>query len=124
MLCICQARPQTAEHQNSAIARAGTMYISEEEFLERYELLPGQYRNRSNNVEESKFVFLYSLVAEKLLAQEALARHVDQDSMYQYAISGIKKMLARDQLYREEVSGKIKVSKKEVYKAFSFFFLL
>ena len=117
MLCICQARPQTAEHQNSAIARAGTMYISEEEFLERYELLPGQYRNRSNNVEESKFVFLYSLVAEKLLAQEALARHVDQDSMYQYAISGIKKMLARDQLYREEVSGKIKVSKKEVYKA-------
>jgi parvulin-like peptidyl-prolyl isomerase len=117
VLCICQARPQTAEHQNSAIARAGTMYISEEEFLERYELLPGQYRNRTNNIEESKLVFLYSLVAEKLLAQEALTRHMDQDSVYQYAISGIKKMLARDQLYREEISGKVKVSQKEVHQA-------
>jgi len=93
------------------------MYISEEEFLERYELLPGQYRNRTNNNEESKLVFLYSLVAEKILAQEALARRMDQDSVYQYAISGIKKMLARDQLYREEISGKVKTSQKEVYKA-------
>ena len=93
------------------------MYISEQEFLERYELLPWQYRNRANNIEESKLVFLYSLVAEKLLAQEALARHIDQDSMYQQAIAGIKKMMARDQLYREEVSGKIVISKEEVRKA-------
>ena len=75
------------------------------------------YPNRTNNTEESKLVFLYSLVAEKLLAQEALARHVDQDSMYRYAVSGIKKMLARDQLYREEVSGKIKISREEVQSA-------
>ena len=93
------------------------MYISEQEFLERYELLPWQYRNRANNIEESKLVFLYSLVAEKLLAQEALERHIDQDSMYLQAIAGIKKMLARDQLYREEISGKINISKKEVQKA-------
>ena len=85
--------------------------------MERYELLPWQYRNRANNIEESKLVFLYSLVAEKVLAQEALARHIDWDSMYQQAVAGIKKMLARDQLYREEISGKIKVSKEEVQKA-------
>lgn len=93
------------------------MYVSEQEFLERYELLPGQYRNRANNTEESKLVFLYSLVAEKLLAQEALTRHIDLDSGYQQAIAGIKKMLSRDQLYREEISGKIKVSKEEIQKA-------
>ena len=116
-LFFCIGRSQPIEHQSSAIARVGTQYISEEEFLKRYELLPGQYRNRTNNTEESKLVFLYSLVAEKLLAQEALARHMDQDSVYQFAISGIKKMLARDQLYREEISGKIKVSREEIRKA-------
>jgi hypothetical protein len=93
------------------------MYISEQEFLERYELLPWQYRNRATNVEESKLVFLYSLVAEKLLAQEALAHHIDRDSLVQNAISGIKKMFARDQLYREEVSGKVTVSKEEIRRA-------
>jgi hypothetical protein len=117
LLFICVGRSQPEEHQNSSIARAGTMYVSEQEFLERYELLPGQYRNRANNTEESKLVFLYSLVAEKLLAQEALTRHIDLDSGYQQAIAGIKKMLSRDQLYREEISGKIKVSKEEIQKA-------
>jgi parvulin-like peptidyl-prolyl isomerase len=117
LFCICIGKSQPAEYQSSALARAGTMYVSEQEFLERYELLPGQFRNRTNNTEESKLVFLYSLVAEKLLTQEALARHVDQDSGYLVAIAGIKKMLARDQLYREEISGKVTVSKDEVQSA-------
>lgn len=116
-VCISVGRTQPVENQGSYIARAGNIYISEQEFLERYELLPGQYRNRQKNVEESKLVFLYSLIAEKLLAQEAAARHIDQDSMYQAAIEGIKKMLARDQLYREEISGKVKVTKAEIQQA-------
>jgi hypothetical protein len=117
LFCVYVSRAQPSEHQSSTIARAGTLYISEQEFLERYELLPWQYRNRANNIEESKLVFLYSLIAEKLLAQEALARHIDQDSIYQHAIGGIKKMLARDQLYREEISGKITISQEEIRKA-------
>jgi hypothetical protein len=114
---LCVGRSQPAEPHSGVLARAGTLYVSEQEFLERYELLPWQYRNRANNTEESKLVFLYALVAEKILAQDALARHIDQDSMYQQAVAGIKKMLARDQLYREEVSNKIKISKGEVQKA-------
>jgi hypothetical protein len=119
LLCVCisASRTQPVENQGPYIARAGNIYISEQEFLERYELLPGQYRNRQNNIEESKLAFLYSLVAEKLLAQESIARHLDQDSLYQVAIEGIKKMLARDQLYREEISGKVKVTKAEIQKA-------
>ncbi len=116
LISISPGNAQPAENQGSFIARAGNMYISEEEFLKRYELLPGQYRNR-RNVEESKLVFLYSLIAEKLLAQEAEDNHLDQDSVYQHAVEGIKKMLARDQLYREEISGKVQVTKKEVQKA-------
>ena len=117
IFCVSISRAQTIENQGSYIARAGNIYISEQEFLERYELLPGQYRNRQNSIEESKLVFLYSLIAEKLLAQEALARNLDQDSLFKVAIEGIKKMLTRDQLYREEISEKVKVTKAEIQRA-------
>jgi parvulin-like peptidyl-prolyl isomerase len=117
IIYISPVYAQSVENHGSYIARAGTMFISEEEFLKRYELLPGQHRNRRGNVEESKLAFLYSLVAEKLLAQEAVERHIDQDTTFQNSIIGITKMLARDQLYQEEISGKITVTNAEIQKA-------
>ncbi len=110
-------RAQTPQTQESILARAGYLSVTEEEFLKRYELLPGQYRHRKNNIEESKLVFLYSLVAEKLMAQEAEAHHLDQDSLYLQAIAQVKKNLVRDQLYREQIRDKVSVSRKEVQDA-------
>jgi hypothetical protein len=115
--CCSFTFTQSIENRNSAIARAGDIFISEHEFQERYELLPGQYRNSSSNLEESKLVFVYSLIAEKLLAQAALSKHLDQDSVYISAVTEIKKMLARDQLYRGEISDKIEISRPEVNRA-------
>ncbi len=117
LICNSPLYTQPVENQGSYVARAGSIYISEEEFLKRYELLPGQHRNRRGNVEESKLAFLYSLVAEKQLAQEAVERHIDQDTTFQNSIFGITKMLARDQLYQEEISGKITVTNPEIQKA-------
>jgi parvulin-like peptidyl-prolyl isomerase len=117
LICNFPSYTQPVENQGSYVARAGSIYISEQEFLKRYELLPGQYRNRRGNVEESKLAFLYSLVAEKLLVQEAVERHIDQDTTFQNSIIGITKMLARDQLYQEEISGKITVTNAEIQKA-------
>jgi hypothetical protein len=59
------------------------------------------------------------MIAEKLLAQEALDRHLDRDSVYQNSVDEIKKMLARDQLYREEVAGKVQITAKELENAAS-----
>lgn len=117
LLYISSANAQPAGNEGPFIARVGNMFISEQEFLKRYELLPGAYRNRPNNVEESKLVFLYSMVAEKLLAQEASDRHLDQDSGFLKSLDGIRKMLVRDELYREEISGKVVIPKAELHNA-------
>jgi parvulin-like peptidyl-prolyl isomerase len=117
LICNSPSYAQPVENQGSYVARAGSIYISEQEFLKRYELLPGQYRNRRGNTEESKLAFLYSLVAEKLLAQAAIEHHRDRDTVFQKSIAGITRMLARDQLYQEEISGKITVTNAEIHKA-------
>jgi hypothetical protein len=118
-LCIWEVTgySQSIQTQESVLAKAGYIFITEREFLERFELLPNQFRNRPSNIEESKLLFLYSLIAEKLLAQEAEMRHLDQDSVFQQALHHIKKNLVRDQLYREQIREKVKVSRPEVQKA-------
>lgn len=108
---------QSEQPQESVLAKVGNAFISEKEFLERFELVPSQLRNRGANLEESKLLFLYSLIAEKLLAQEALAKHLDTISAVQQALFQLKKDLVRDQLYREQILGKIHVSRTEIQKA-------
>ncbi len=54
------------------------------------------------------------MIAEKLLAQEGLARRLDADSLYQRALSEVTKLLARDALYRREVFDKIVISEAEL----------
>ena len=116
-ICTIFCSGQSVQTQESVLAKAGNLFITEREFLERFELLPNQFRNRPANIEESKLLFLYSLIAEKLLAQEAETMHLDQDSLFQQAIVQIKKNLVRDQLYREQIREKVKVARTEVQKA-------
>lgn len=103
--------------RTAVIARAGDLYITEKEFLQRFELLPGLSQSRRSRVEQAKLELLYSLIGEKLLAQEAIARKLDQDSILLSAYEDIRKMLARDRLYREEVSSKVTLSDKEINQA-------
>ena len=112
---LCGA--QAVQTNEPVLAKVGGLYITEREFLERFELLPSQLRSRSSNIEESKLLFIYSLVAEKLLAQEAEARQLTEDSVVQKALYQIKKNLVRDQLYREQIQEKVKVSSTEIQKA-------
>jgi hypothetical protein len=98
----------------TVLARAGDATISEKEFLERFEMLPGLQRHRAGRLEESKLELLYSLIAEKLMAQEAKQRKLDEDKGFRTSFEEVRRMLARDQLYREEVSGKVRVSPQEL----------
>ena len=107
---------QIGQGSESYLARAGDVFISEREFLERFELAPGLYRHRKPQLEGEKTYFLYSLIAEKLLAQEALARNLDRDSMFQQALVELTKLIARDELYKVEVSQKVVVSPKEIQR--------
>jgi parvulin-like peptidyl-prolyl isomerase len=111
---LCIGQPVQA--QESLLAKAGNVFIGETEFLERFELLPNRFTNRASRIEESKLLFLYSLVAEKLLAQEAEDRHLDSNSLFRQAMTQVKKNLVRDQLYREQILEKIDVSHAEIQK--------
>jgi hypothetical protein len=113
-LCLTESLAQSANAPAGVIAKAGNTYITEKEFVERFEMLPGLQRQRAGRMEEAKLELLYSLIAEKLMAQEARERKLDQDSIFRLSFEEVRKMLARDQLYREEVSGKVQVTPKEI----------
>jgi hypothetical protein len=107
-------RAQGDRAQERVVARAGDVFITEREFKERFELLPALYRHRKAQLESSKLELLYSMVAEKLLAQEAQDRKLDQDTAFTAAFLELRKLLARDELYREEITQKVTVSREEV----------
>jgi parvulin-like peptidyl-prolyl isomerase len=110
----CAAAAQTDPVSEPAIARAGTVFISEREFLERFELTPGLHRHRKPQLEREKLTLLYSMVAEKLLAQEALTRNCDTAAIYTRALADLTRLLVRDELYRLEVRGRVTVSPAEI----------
>jgi len=59
------------------VARMGTRIITEREFLERYEFSPGLQRNNKSDTEQSKLEFLYTIIAEKLWAQQSSVLGLD-----------------------------------------------
>jgi parvulin-like peptidyl-prolyl isomerase len=113
------APAQTGPVSEPAIARAGNVFISEREFLERFELTPGLYRHRKPQLEQEKLSLLYSMVAEKLLAQEALERNLDTVAFYTRALGDITRLLVRDELYRQEVRSTVNVSTAEIKEGIS-----
>jgi hypothetical protein len=98
----------------NVVAKAGDLFVTEKEFMQRFELLPALQRSRKSRIEESKLELVYSLIAEKLLAQEGRERKLDRDSSFLSAFEEVRKLLARDQLYREEVQSKVHASNQEV----------
>jgi parvulin-like peptidyl-prolyl isomerase len=107
---------QEAYKSTSYVAKAGNIFISEREFVHRFELLPGFGRQRRSQLETAKAEFLYTMIAEKLLAQEAVARNLDRDTVLQQSLYSIRKKLSRDQLYYAEISQKVKISDVEIIR--------
>lgn len=105
---------QSSISTQTVIGKAGDTYISENEFVQRFELLPSFQRNRKSNAEGAKLELLYSLIAEKLLAQEARERRFDEDSLFQADYHEARKMLVRDRLYLEEISRKVDIATAEI----------
>ncbi|HTY58291.1 MAG TPA: peptidylprolyl isomerase, partial [Bacteroidota bacterium] len=98
----------------AVIARAGDIFISEREFLERYEMLPAFGRHRPSQVESAKLELLYSIAAEKLLAQDAAAGGLERDTAVRAGLLETAKLFARDELYKHEVIQKVRLTEKEI----------
>ena len=105
---------QQGPTSGAVIARAGDMFVSEQEFLERYEMLPGFGRHRRSQAEAAKLELLYSIIAEKLLAQDASAGGLERDTVVRLGTLETRKLLARDELYKKEVIQKVVLTDREI----------
>jgi parvulin-like peptidyl-prolyl isomerase len=101
-----------------AVARIGTRIITEEEFLERYEFSPGLQRNNKSDTEQFKLEFLYTIIAEKLWAQQSSALGLDTLDVMKFSRDEFEKMFVRDALYKKEITDKIEISNDELLQAF------
>ena len=116
LLSLSFALSPGRQHSTKAeayLGRAGDVFISESEFAKRFEMLPALRRGKAG-LEREKLEFLHSLIAEKLFAQEAKARKLDEESAFVSSYNEIRKMLARDELYRDEVTRKVNPTAQEV----------
>ena len=72
--------------QSDIIARIGNTELTKDEFRLRYELSPRILSNNLDNTDSLKLKFLYSLVAEKLWAIEALDRGLVNSENYKFSL--------------------------------------
>ena len=105
-LFILLAFTLNAQDNEKPVAKIGNISISQKEFLERYELSPQSDRQMKDIKEALKKDFLYTLIAEKLLAKEALEQRLDTSEIVSYNLNEFKKMFVRDALYRKEIMKK------------------
>jgi predicted transcriptional regulator len=116
-LAVTHASGQETLSPSTPLAKVGAQTITAEEFLSRYELTPGLQRHNPGKTEERKAEFLFTLIAEKLLAQQARAEGLDRDTSLLRAVHGVERLFVRDELYRKEVRDKVTLSETEIDQA-------
>ncbi len=97
--------------QNSNIlAKFDNGVISEQDFIIRYELAPQLFRENKNIISELKIEFLYSIIAEKLLASYGEETRLDTSQIVKESLNYFQEMFVRDALYKEVITKKAKNS--------------
>lgn len=96
------------------LAKIGNGFISQSEFLERYELTPGINRHNKKLTESAKAEFLYTLIAEKLWTLEGASAGLDTIEVMKFSRMAFEKLFMRDELYRREILDKIEISDEEL----------
>jgi hypothetical protein len=114
-LAASQVAAQSArELPTDTLATIGTSVITAKDFLERYELMPWMGKDRPVERDSAKIRALRSLVAERLLAQEAATRGIGGDTATVRQIDALEHLMVRDALYRREVLGRIQVTDRDL----------
>lgn len=114
---VHQLAAQTSQLTDVPLAKVKNGIITRQEFVSRYELAPMLERTIASQTSSNKMRFLISMIAEKLLVQEASERGLLTDSLYQLSVNSVERSFVRDELYRREVSNKIRISDAEVAEA-------
>lgn len=113
-----EAHPDTGSNPDQQVAKVGSRVITAREFLERYEFLPWPQRHRKDAAGALKREFLYALIAEKLLAADALEQGMSREGAYRGKTLEVESGFVRDALYRDEVVREVKVTDAELWEAY------
>ena len=100
--------------QSDVIAKIGTNEITEEELRIRYELSPRILSNDLDSVDSLKLKFLYSLIAEKLLAFNAIDKGLANSKEFKFYYTPIEKIFVRDEVFKVEIKDKVKISNQDI----------
>lgn len=104
LLPFCLLHPQN----DKILARIGDRVITDQEFMIRYELTPQLYRENQRINTELKLEFLYSLIAEKLLAKYGEEIRLDTSAVVKESLKYFEEMFVRDALYKKVIRDKAK----------------
>jgi hypothetical protein len=110
---FAQFENNSAELPRDTLAKVGSHIVSAGDFIERFELMPWPKKEQASRIEFTKLEFLYSLVAEKLLAIEASAQNIGGDSASLSFQHNLERMFVRDELYKQEALPNISISETE-----------
>ena len=103
-----------AQSVDKQLAKAGNEIITENEFKERYELSPHPRASNALDTALVKKEYLYTLIAEKLLAQNAKELHVDTTQEIKNIMSYIERMYVRDAYYKVEIKDKLNIPQQKI----------
>lgn len=96
-----------SQSSKEIVAKAGDIVISKEEFRKRYEFVPHVRSGDGFDSTSFKKKFLHTLIAEKLLALEAINEGINQQQNFRAMIENLSNIYLRDALYKKEVLDKI-----------------
>lgn len=101
------------------LAMIGGKALTARDYLERFELMPWPQKDNKARQEYTKKEFLYSLVAEKLLALEATAQQLGTDSASLKVQDNLQRLFVRDELYKQQVLPHIAIAADEIRQGVS-----
>jgi len=96
------------------VARIGPTEITRNEFRQRFELTPWPGKHRTGYIDMIKEDFLYSLIAERLLALEAERRGYTEDSGVKEMVERMKRFYVKDRLYTDEVQSAVDITEEDL----------
>lgn len=100
------------------VVRIGPAEITRDEFRKRFELTPWPGKHREEFLDVIKEEFLYSLIAERLLALEAERRGYTEDRGVRQMVERMKRFYVKDKLYKEEVQGVVTVTEEDLQQEY------
>lgn len=103
----------TQDLDEDLLAIVGDKFITIPEFETRYNFTLNPITHDRNASESLKEELLYTIIAEKLWANEAIAQGFENNISVSTAYDMIEKMFVRDELYKQEIKNKIEISKDE-----------